>query len=63
MTTTRQFEEAIRNIAEEWTAYIGHDDTEGHDDPVPVGEAVADALRLIDHYDGGRHDHTDRRPA
>jgi len=35
---------AMEAVSDEWDAYIGSGDTEGHDDPVLVGEKIA-ALR------------------
>jgi hypothetical protein len=32
---------AARAVIEEWDAYIGHDDVEGHDDAWAVGERIA----------------------
>jgi hypothetical protein len=48
---------AARAVIEEWDAYIGHDDVEGHDDAVAVGQRVAelrDAVRR--HSPTGSHE-------
>lgn len=39
--------EHIEDLGEAWTAFIGEGDTEGHDDPVRFGEALAEALDLV----------------
>jgi hypothetical protein len=39
--------EAMEAVSDEWDAYIGSGDTEGHDDPVLVGEKVADLRAAI----------------
>jgi hypothetical protein len=41
-----QLRQAAGDVVQEWTAYIGSGDTEGHDDSVLVGERIAE-LRAV----------------
>jgi len=42
---------AARAVIEEWGAFIGHDDVEGHDDAVLVGEKIAVLREAVDRHE------------